>query len=128
MALGRDLKFVPHVLLGTVGKDYILSENDEIHNIVYDTEDEDDKRISVTTYLIANFRSEILDSYVRWCLSINGLYKAHEKYSSHDYNALFRVDAMRIGNDGLPEMKRIVEWNKEETSTNHLKVTGMMGA
>jgi len=51
--------------------------------------------------MIANFRSEVFDSYVRWCLSINGLYKANEKYSSPDYNEFFTIEAMRIDNDGV---------------------------
>lgn len=128
MSLGRDTKFIPHEVLGTIGKDYIISVDDKIHNIVYNTEIESEKWISKTTYMIAEFRSEILNAYVRWCLSINGLYKAHEKYSSAEYNSLFTISAMRLGEDGLPTLERIVEWDKVTASKNHLSVTHMMGA
>lgn len=128
MTLGRDSKFIPHEILGTIGKDYIVSPDDKIHNFVYNTENESEKWISKTTYMIAEFRSEILDAYVRWSLSINGLYKAHEKYSSDDFNALFTVSALRVTKEGKPALEKIVEWDKITASKNHLKVTSMMGA
>jgi len=128
MSLGRETKFIPHEVVGIIGKDYTFSPHDKIHNFVYNTNNESEKWISKTTYMIAEFRSEILDAYVRWSLSINGLYKAHEKYSSVDFNALFTVSALRLSKDGTPALEKIVEWDKITASENHLKVTSMMGA
>jgi len=129
MALGRENRVVEHKIYSI--EDYYGKLNGtKIDNIVFKTQNPEEIWLADTSNYIADFRSEIQSSYIRWSLAINGLYVAHEKYKDENWqtNNIFKIHAIRPVSKDLEGLVPIAEWKGEEVATNHIKTTVMMAS
>lgn len=129
MTLGREIKTVEDVFIN-IEDLYGELSGKEIKNVVYHTESGEDLWVSKSTYLTAEFRGEILSSYVRWSLAINGLHLGANRYRQDEwknYN-MFTVKALRMTGENSAELENIVEWSGDKASENHARTTLMMSS
>lgn len=102
------------------GTNPIIDINQKIDNIIYESNSEEDKWIQETTEKIGDWRGIFKSAYMKWAISINGLFLGKERYEKNSDNELFRfkINSLRNGASGF-EQSVIAEWGPKMAAKVH---------
>jgi hypothetical protein len=104
-----------------------ISKSMEFDNLIIEATCDQEKWIEETTRKIGEWRGIFRSAYIKWAISINGLYLAKEKYETKkdDNSFVFKIQSLRNGNNG-GEYATIAEWDAEKSAQVHIDTVPMI--
>jgi len=98
-----------------------------VNNVILRPENPELKWIELTTERLGHWRAKFRSAYIGWSVTINGLFIAHDKYSSEDWkkNHKFKVSSIR-GEDGYAAIKPIALWESSKVADAHMRPIKML--
>lgn len=107
---------------------FIDHKNISFDNFIIEATSDNDKWIEETTTKIGDWRGIFRSAYIKWAISINGLYLAKEKYEKLKADDLFvfNIHSLRPTTTGTSEQVVIAEWDADLTSKAHFDTIPMM--
>ncbi len=120
MRTRERLNFVPHHF-----KDWDdpTLATQKVSNFVLESKVVEEQWVVEITRRIGQWRSKSRSTYIRWALTINGLYLGEEKYGKWGAKQRFVVHTMRR-NSIVP----LAEWSGEEAAKNHKATAELVSA
>lgn len=104
-----------------------ISTGFKFDNIIIESTSDNTKWIEVMTNKIGDWRGIFRSAYIKWAVTINGLYLAKEKYDKLNKasNFVFKISSLRQIN-GEIKQSTIVEWNAPTTAKVHIETLPMI--
>lgn len=89
-------------------------------NIIYESTSDIDKWVEVSTNKVGDWRAVFRSSYIKWALTINGLFLAKDRYDSvkNKDSFVFHIHSLRPINGEL-EKTVIAKWDSEKAAKAH---------
>lgn len=105
----------------------LISKGLVYDNIIIESNSDENKWIEETTRKIGDWRGIFRSAYIKWALSINGLFLAKERYEKEVDNEtfLFQVKSLRQEPDGAKQTT-IAEWDAAKAAKVHHETVPMV--
>lgn len=104
----------------------LLPRNIPIDNLIVQSRNEETKWVEELTHKIGDWRGIFRSAYMKWAVTLNGLYSTSSKYENlNDENFRFRIHSLREGSQGLVQTP-IAEWDSRTAAETHLKTVPLI--
>lgn len=125
MSIRKKVNFVPHTHIG-VGN-FHSDDIANINNIIVKTDNPDFRWIEEITSHIGDWRSLTRSTYLRWAMTINGLFKAEEFYKHLPTNEEFFAQTIRQ-TGSTPTFVNLLHCSGQKAASYHRQTADLIAA